>query len=95
MLDASPVAEGVVDDTAGRISGFVGGHLSEEPGHRKVTAPGRKFETAFGPAAIWRRCIVPSRTKGRAGTGRQSIFESRFGEFEPPAPARYAAGIAA
>ena len=35
----------------------------------------------FGRAAIWPRLYRNIETKGRAGTGLQSIFESGFGEF--------------
>jgi biopolymer transport protein TolQ len=81
VLDASPIVQVVVGLLliASVTSWAVIFHKSQVIGRSRRQAA--KFETAFwsgGDLATLYRSIE---TKGRAGTGLQSIFESGFGEF--------------
>jgi biopolymer transport protein TolQ len=81
VLEASPIVQGVVAllVAASVASWAVIFRKSQVIGRSRRQA--EKFETAFwsgGDLATLYRTIE---TKGRAGTGLQSIFESGFGEF--------------
>ena len=82
VLDASPDRSSGDGAAAVRLGGVLGHHFPQEP--RDIAlAPGRRpvRERSSGRAAICRTLYRKIETKGREGTGLQSIFESGFGEF--------------
>jgi biopolymer transport protein TolQ len=81
VLDASPVVQVVVGLLliASIASWAVIFHKSQVIGRSRRQA--EKFETAFWSGGDLATLYRGIETKGRAGTGLQSIFESGFGEF--------------
>jgi biopolymer transport protein TolQ len=81
VLDASPIVQVVVGLLliASVTSWAVIFHKSQVIGRSRRQAA--KFETAFWSGGDLATLYRNIETKGRAGTGLQSIFESGFGEF--------------
>jgi biopolymer transport protein TolQ len=81
VLDASPIVQVVVGllMIASVTSWAVIFHKSQVIGRSRRQAA--KFETAFWSGGDLATLYRNIETKGRAGTGLQSIFESGFGEF--------------
>ena len=81
VLDASPIVQVVVGLLliASVTSWAVIFHRSQVIGRSRRQAA--KFETAFWSGGDLATLYRNIETKGRAGTGLQSIFESGFGEF--------------
>jgi biopolymer transport protein TolQ len=81
VLDASPIVQVVVGLLllASLTSWAVIFHKSQVIGRSRRQAA--KFETAFWAGGDLATLYRNIETKGRAGTGLQSIFESGFGEF--------------
>ena len=81
VLDASPIVQVVVGLLliASVTSWAVIFHKSQVIGRSRRQAA--KFETAFWAGGDLATLYRNIETKGRAGTGLQSIFESGFGEF--------------
>ena len=81
VLDASPIVQVVVGLLliASVTSWAVIFHKSQVIGRSRRQAV--KFETAFWSGGDLATLYRNIETKGRAGTGLQSIFESGFGEF--------------
>ncbi len=81
VLDASPIVQVVVGLLliASVTSWAVIFHKSQVIGRSRRQAA--KFETAFWSGGDLANLYRNIETKGRAGTGLQSIFESGFGEF--------------
>ena len=81
VLDASPIVQVVVGLLliASMTSWAVIFHKSQVIGRSRRQAA--KFETAFWAGGDLATLYRNIETKGRAGTGLQSIFESGFGEF--------------
>jgi hypothetical protein len=64
-----------------RLGRLLGDHLRKSRIISKSRRQADQFETAVLVRAATSGALPQHRTKGRAGTGMQSIFESGFGEF--------------